>query len=405
MDVISTSTSASTWLADLCGEPEPELQQNISYDSDTGELITPKATFNAGTFTTHALSDLLSDAKLKLRLLGLKKNGQNYPQVTVVQGVDVGAAILAAKQGAIFQVASQFNCLEMLHPGVSPSDGITNYTLDPTQGPRAVLACAPGLIVRNHYYPETNLLEDMRLECQNGYLLWGKHPEDILTHLDVNKVKIGVMANTTVAGVTLKEGQWIQHQQDKTITQIFTAAAPVNCYANSGDITTQLKIAKLLIKTQYLAILAYAIRDITSQLYKVPPIHLTLLGAGAFGVPLAVVVEALTEALRYFSHPLPVVLHCYHKSESVAVRGLEWPRWKVVLAEEPEMEYPLRPHQLTILNELLKLSSNLSVGEPSSISSVKYYNSIEDIEATLYATAEKIWYVNVEGLVRTLLYH
>src|SRR3954451_3895298 len=29
--------------------------------------------------------------------------------------------------GALFQVASQFNCLEMIGPGVTPEDGVTRY--------------------------------------------------------------------------------------------------------------------------------------------------------------------------------------------------------------------------------------------------------------------------------------
>ena len=42
-------------------------------------------------------------------------------------------------QGSVFQVASQFNCLEMINPGVSPSRGITGYIGDPTQGPACAL--------------------------------------------------------------------------------------------------------------------------------------------------------------------------------------------------------------------------------------------------------------------------
>ena len=35
--------------------------------------------------------------------------------------------------GTVFQAASQFNCLEMTGPGVSPRQGIAGYALDPTQ--------------------------------------------------------------------------------------------------------------------------------------------------------------------------------------------------------------------------------------------------------------------------------
>ena len=44
-----------------------------------------------------------------------------------------GDAIDARNAGAVFQAASQFNCLEMTGPGVSPRQGIAGYALDPTQ--------------------------------------------------------------------------------------------------------------------------------------------------------------------------------------------------------------------------------------------------------------------------------
>jgi hypothetical protein len=36
--------------------------------------------------------------------------------------------------GALFQVASQFNLLEMVSPDVTPEQGVTRYQSDPTQG-------------------------------------------------------------------------------------------------------------------------------------------------------------------------------------------------------------------------------------------------------------------------------
>ena len=38
-----------------------------------------------------------------------------------------------ANAGAVFQAASQFNCLEMISPGERPEDGITRYAMDHTQ--------------------------------------------------------------------------------------------------------------------------------------------------------------------------------------------------------------------------------------------------------------------------------
>jgi hypothetical protein len=55
--------------------------------------------------------------------------------------------------GALFQVASQFNLLEMVSPTVTPEQGITGYANDRTQGPACAMAAAAGTIYRNHFVP------------------------------------------------------------------------------------------------------------------------------------------------------------------------------------------------------------------------------------------------------------
>ncbi len=45
-----------------------------------------------------------------------------------------------ANNGAIFQVASQFNLLEMVGPSVTPLDGVDGYHYDKTQGPACAIA-------------------------------------------------------------------------------------------------------------------------------------------------------------------------------------------------------------------------------------------------------------------------
>lgn len=50
--------------------------------------------------------------------------------------------------GALFQVASQFNLLEMTGPSVTPEDGVTRYQNDGTQGPACAIAAGAGTIYR-----------------------------------------------------------------------------------------------------------------------------------------------------------------------------------------------------------------------------------------------------------------
>ena len=55
--------------------------------------------------------------------------------------------------GALFQVASQFNLLEMTGPAVSPEDGVTRYQHDRTQGPACAIAAGAATIYRNYFAP------------------------------------------------------------------------------------------------------------------------------------------------------------------------------------------------------------------------------------------------------------
>ena len=91
--------------------------------------------------------------------------------------------------GALFQAASQFNCLEMVGPGVTPQRGVTCYFSDPTQGPKCALACPAGTIYRNYLCQggkgqgerQIDCLQDVGIvlgnqndklwEMQNGYCL------------------------------------------------------------------------------------------------------------------------------------------------------------------------------------------------------------------------------------------
>ena len=58
--------------------------------------------------------------------------------------------------GALFQVASQFNMLEMVHPGVTPEEGVTGYQFDHTQGPACAMAAGAATIYRNYLVPVGN---------------------------------------------------------------------------------------------------------------------------------------------------------------------------------------------------------------------------------------------------------
>jgi hypothetical protein len=55
--------------------------------------------------------------------------------------------------GALFQVASQFNLLEMMSPTLTPEHGVTRYQSDHTQGPACAIAAGAATIYRNYFAP------------------------------------------------------------------------------------------------------------------------------------------------------------------------------------------------------------------------------------------------------------
>lgn len=55
--------------------------------------------------------------------------------------------------GALFQVASQFNLLEMTSYDVTPEHGVTRYQDDHTQGPACAIAAGAATIYRNYFAP------------------------------------------------------------------------------------------------------------------------------------------------------------------------------------------------------------------------------------------------------------
>ena len=72
-------------------------------------------------------------------------------RVSVVQG-DVRTMHQSPENsGALFQVASQFNLLEMVSPDVTPEQGVTRYQHDRTQGPACAMAVGAATIYRNYF--------------------------------------------------------------------------------------------------------------------------------------------------------------------------------------------------------------------------------------------------------------
>jgi hypothetical protein len=151
------------WFEALTGFAEDGVADVAGRFVVDGELITSKAngrTMRHGRFETPTLHEL------RQRWQGLAGGGR----LRLREVIGDARALHAdpANAGALFQVASQFNTLEMISPAVTPEQGIDRYETDLTQGPACAMACGAGTIYRNYLVPlggHRGQSADRQLDC------------------------------------------------------------------------------------------------------------------------------------------------------------------------------------------------------------------------------------------------
>ena len=139
------------WFQQIFGLSEPdykdiqkhflvsEITKNISQSSNLPEIqiqVNGKS-WTIGPFSTPSLSQLRSRSKIPPQNKKLT--------FKIVKGDVQKFHIDPENNYSTFQVASQFNALEMVGPGGSPEYGITDYDSDRTQGPACCVSTAPAM--------------------------------------------------------------------------------------------------------------------------------------------------------------------------------------------------------------------------------------------------------------------
>ena len=230
--------------------------------------------------------------------------------------------------GAVFQAASQFNCLEMTGPNVSPTAGVGIYINDRTQGPACALACPAATVYRNylvqhegntgqHPVQIDNLKEVGVVVGNNGGRYWvmqngyampvGRgslaelaarlRTEPNLVEQAEAALRVGVHWETSVAPP-------LEHR----VCQVYASALPC-AYARGPPESDWEPFARLVLRAAYEATLAVgAVRSLESGGARVK-CYLTALGEGVFGNRYEWIRDAILDALdRYQDWPLDVVL-------------------------------------------------------------------------------------------------
>ncbi len=313
----------------LVGRAEAALRAGpsaLSFDAKArGTLTLEERQWSAGRFETATLGALRQRA---LERQSASDLGAHVARLWVLGGTspatDIGALQAFSPPDTLFQVASQFNCLESPGPHLTP---VSAYLTDPTQGPRASVSAFPGTLLR-HYAapdgkggryvqlddgPQIKLLRDVCpatvSDTQNGYLMDDTilDPPAFLAALRDNFDAIAVGVHDDLDVVLGYDWDGAVPPGAPRIAQVFTSTLAGGGYGGEDLDELFEPLCRYLQRAAYLGTLLAA-----AALGKTTVV-LTLIGGGVFANPIHVIWDAIQWALRevepYLSRDLDVVVN------------------------------------------------------------------------------------------------
>jgi len=330
--------TSANWFRELLGfdeRPYAETKRQLSVRG--GRLIAPAtgASYDIGTLETPSLAELRS------RVPRAAPEAAGPIRVSTVVG-DVGALHRRPEnRQALFQVASQFNLLEMTGPEVTPEDGVTRYAHDRTQGPACAIAAGAATVYRNYCVPVgdgTGQTRDRQIDClrdlgaalssggampwtmRNGYALCSRAGlESINAQLRAcdeaaldalrSRLRIGIQWNTQVTS---------EKVENQFVSQAFCSALPVRyCDIPAPHWSA---FARLVLDAAYESTLLAAAINARQSGSNV--VYLTELGGGAFGNDPEWIHDAIRRALRLFARSALDVRLVSYRTRSDALEEL-----------------------------------------------------------------------------------
>lgn len=290
--------------AEVAADPARRIRIN---DAGAATVYAAGRSFRGGRFETPALCEL------RARALATRERAGRPPaalRLWVLDGAspvtDIGTLQATAAPGSLFQVASQFNCLES--PGAFVTE-VASYITDPTQGPRASISAFPGTLVRHYAAPgpggarfvqetdgrQIDLLADVAdpavAAVRNGYLRSSDiaDPAAFARALEdrFEAVRIGVHDEIEV----VLGHDWagaVEGAPHRTIAQVLTSTMAAGMYGDLDETDRAFRtICVQLQRAAYLGTLLAA-----AALGK-DRVGLTLIGGGVFANPIEIIWEAI----------------------------------------------------------------------------------------------------------------
>lgn len=306
-----------SWFQTLTGFPETDYQTTRAQLRVEGSELVSLANgrrMAIGDLSLPSLGDLREQATGMAGPPGRLK-------VRNVAGDIRAFHLFSEHAGALFQVASQFNMLEMVAPQVTPEMGVTRYENDHTQGPACAMAAGAATIYRNYFAPVGNQigqtakvqldgLADMGhalakalgrsaetlWTMSNGYAL----PDDRSLAAISEHIEALDDAGRDQLRVTLRVGLHRDVEVTEpgspgyTVSQIFCSALPV-AYGSQAT-KAFAPFARLVLEAAYEATLLAGLLNARRGASNI--VLLTRLGGGAFGNADAWIDAAMIRALN-----------------------------------------------------------------------------------------------------------
>jgi hypothetical protein len=301
------------WFEQLAGFREgsyEETRAKLKVDAGRLQSLVNAKSYRVGEFELVPLQTLRERARSVVGPSGRLKARVVRGDVRQMHGVREYA-------GALFQVASQFNALEMTGPDITPEDGVTRYQYDHTQGPACAIAAGAATIYRNYFVPVargTGQTAKRQLDglaavgealsgavgrpitdlwhMRNGYAMCSREGLDaISTHLarlrleqiDALRGKQCIAVQRDVEVTDARNGQ------GPLVSQAFCSALPV-AYTSVPSRHWR-PFASLVLEAAYEATMWAAVLNAQRGASNI--VLLTLLGGGAFGNERDWIVDAI----------------------------------------------------------------------------------------------------------------
>jgi len=371
--------------------------------------------FEIGEFETPTVLELVKRAKSILSNGSIKKfGGIKFENII---GNSRSLHLDPKNEGAVFQVASQFNCLEMVNPYMEPRHGITGYVDDRTQGPVCAMACPAATLYRNYFAgaipgkgQDKNQLDNAAEIAKlvnngrhkywamtNGYLLpvrtnslkaLNKRFDEKVNVDGQNcnlseaislKLRVGVQWNTETARHGLR--------QPHRLCQVFCSAVPLSYCSNATDKDFE-KLGCAILNGSYEATLAVG-TILAAQRRQRVSVYWTCVGGGVFGNPHRWIASAMQRSLdRWCDAPINVKLvHFRRRTENIIYKKIE-PRKLVntqytTLIEDDEKKHSTEDDKGLLDGKKSTLTISLKDCEDIKVDKSETLGDVEDVKEAL----------------------